>query len=315
MSRWVLGRLLIAATLTLPVVALPHERATGQGPSTTASAPGAALAIDKVHTYRMAGKIRPILFWIRRDGVGMGRIVWRRGENGVKGYELLIGTDPAFAPQRLNRWGYIAEEIDGANGSLLALMSREEESSLDEVRERQQSGVAFKAMRARVEAGTARSVAPAVYAERDPTYRDVNALIDQVHQAADLATARTISVPSGVRPGFLAAVAELVHTSVESLRAPRAGVVSAKTPPVSYVYGVRLYDLTLRSHELLTGAAQAGHVDSPVARGRFEIRNRTTDERTRFELVYGLDGPLAEVPVEIVYQPRWWLKVELRLEQ
>ncbi len=315
MSRWVFGGLLIAATLTWPGVAASPEHASTAGMSAAASVPGSALPIEKSHTYRMAGKIRPLLFWIRRDGVGMGRIVWRRGENGVKGYELLIGTDPGSAPKHLNRWGYIAEEIDGANGSLLALMSREEETSLDEVRERQQRGVAFKAMRARVEAGTARSVAPAVYAESDPTYRDVNALIDQVHLAADLATARTISVPSGVRPGFLAAVADLVHTSVETLRAPRAAAASPRQRAVPYVYGLRLYDLTLRSHEVLTDEGPAGGADGRVARGRFEIRNRTTDERTRFELVYGLDGPLAEVPVEIAYQPRWWLKVELRLER
>lgn len=315
MSRRVLGRLLIVAALTWPVVAASPERATQPGVGATASVPGVALPVEKSHTYRMAGKIRPILFWIRRDGVGMGRIVWRRGENGVKGYELLIGTDPGSAPKHLNRWGYIAEEIDGANGSLLALMSREEETSLDEVGDRPLSGVAFKAMRARVEAGTARSVAPAVYAESDPTYRDVSALIDQVHLAADLATARTIAVPSGVRPGFLAAVAELVHASVDTLRAPRAAAAAPQPPrAVPYVYGVRLYDLTLRSHEVLTDL-HAGRPDGRVARGRFEIRSRTTDERTRFELVYGLDGSLTEVPVEIVYQPRWWLKVELRLEQ
>ena len=315
MSRWVLGRLLIVAALTLPVAVASHERAREGSASATVAGPGDALPVDKVHTYRMAGKIRLLLFWVGRDGVGMGRIVWRRGENGVKAYELLIGTDPASAPRRLNLWGYIAEEIDGANGSLLALMSRSEETSIDEVRDRPQRGVEFKAMRTRVEAGTARSVAPAVYAESDPTYRDVSALIDQVHLASDRATIRTLAVPIGVRPGFLAAVAELVHASVESLRAPRPAAASPHLRAVPFVYGVRLHDLTLRSHEVLTDYNQAGRSDGRVVRGRFEIRDRTTDERTRFELVYGLDGPLAAVPVEIVYQPRWWLKVELTLEQ
>jgi len=30
-------------------------------------------------------------------------------------------------------------------------------------------------------------------------------------------------------------------------------------------------------------------------------------------MTYGLDGQLAGVPLEIAWQPRWWLKVELHL--
>ena len=36
-------------------------------------------------------------------------------------------------------------------------------------------------------------------------------------------------------------------------------------------------------------------------------------EGSRFELVYGTHGPLAEIPVVIAYQPKWWLQVELTI--
>lgn len=305
------ARLFVGLTL----VAFGNTAAQTNAPAVSGAAavPGATLPVEKTHTYTMAGRIRPLLFWIGRDKVGLARISWRRGANGAKGYELLIGTDPESAPRRLNRWGYIAEADSGASGSVLALMSRSEESSIEEVGDRPKGSAEFKGLHAHIEAGVSRSVVPTVFVQNEPTFRDVEALIEQVMLASERATVRTVAVPTGTRPGFLAAVAELVHSSVEILRDPVSARSSRRVPPVPYVYGTRLYDLSLRSHERV--AASSGSMSPPggLARGRFEIRNRTTGELTRFELLYGLSGALAEVPVEIVYQPRWWLKVELRL--
>lgn len=313
MSRTIRAGARLFLGLTLVAFGSTAAQTNGPAGAGAATVPGAALPVEKTHTYTMSGRIRPLLFWIGRDKVGLARILWRRGADGVKGYELLIGTDPESAPRRLNRWGYIAEAGNGADGSVLALMSRSEESSLDEVANRPPGGAEFKAMRAHIEAGASRSVVPIVFVPNEPTFRDVAALINQVMLASDGTTMRTIDVPAGTRPGFLRAVADLVHASVEVLRDPKSGKYAQRISPVPYVYGVRLYDLSLRSHERV--AASSGSVRSPdgLARGRFEIRNRATGELTRFELLYGLSGTLAEVPVEIVYQPRWWLKVELRL--
>lgn len=305
----------LVAGLTLVAANALTVRSAEPVASGPAAIPGAALPVEKTHIYAMSGKIRPLLFWIGRDHVGMARIVWRRGADGARAYELLIGTDPASAPRRLNRWGYIAEEVRGANGALLALMSRSEETSIDEVRDRRHGRADFGAMRARVEAGWSHSVVPTVSAEHDPTFRDVDALIAQVHVASERAAVRAIAVPVGVRPGFLAAVAELVDASVETLRASRGGAGVPPPRPVPYVYGVRFYDLALRSHARLDASSEPAQRQGDRARGRFEIRNRATGELTRFELVYGLDGVLAAVPIEITYQPRWWLKVALRLQR
>lgn len=64
----------------------------------------APLPIVAQHRYRMAAKIRPLLFWIGRDNVGEAQVVWHAGGS-ARGVELLIGSDPDRAPRRINRWG------------------------------------------------------------------------------------------------------------------------------------------------------------------------------------------------------------------
>ena len=47
----------------------------------------------------------------------------------------------------------------------------------------------------------------------------------------------------------------------------------------------------------------------------FEVTARGESWTERFTLVCGIDGTLAEVPVFMTYQPRWWFKVELVLDE
>ena len=92
------------------------------------SAPGASMRPVMTRRYKMSGRVRPLLFWIGKDDIGIARIVWRRGDGAAVGYEFLVGTDPAKAPRSLNRWGYIAEDVEGADGSILALMTGADEA-------------------------------------------------------------------------------------------------------------------------------------------------------------------------------------------
>jgi hypothetical protein len=94
--------------------------------------PGERLRTHMVRRYTMSGRIRPLLFWFGRDNIGLARVVWRRDEQGARGYELLVGTDPARAPRSLNRWGYVAEEASGPDGALLAMMTGADELSYEE---------------------------------------------------------------------------------------------------------------------------------------------------------------------------------------
>ena len=70
-----------------------------------------------------------LLLWIGRDNVGTGVIRYRASEKGTA-YELLIGSDPLRAPGRLNRWGYLAEEVRGEECAVLGVISKSEEERL-----------------------------------------------------------------------------------------------------------------------------------------------------------------------------------------
>ena len=85
------------------------------------------------YRYRMAGKIRPLLFfWITKDGIGGARIRVRRGEDGASGLDLLIGSDPTRAPRGINRWGYILEETRGDETTVVGIMKKSDEDTLDQ---------------------------------------------------------------------------------------------------------------------------------------------------------------------------------------
>jgi hypothetical protein len=65
-----------------------------------------AAPVAAAHRYRLSAAIRPLLFWVGAKNVGGARIVRRHDGAGRKGYELLLGSDPARAPRRINRWGW-----------------------------------------------------------------------------------------------------------------------------------------------------------------------------------------------------------------
>ena len=57
---------------------------------------------------------------------------WRgaTAADGQRGYDMLVGTDPRRPPAAINRWGFISEQRIGADGTVLAVMSKSDESSL-----------------------------------------------------------------------------------------------------------------------------------------------------------------------------------------
>ena len=247
----------------------------------------------------MAGKVRPFLFWIGRDEVGAAQIVWRRDENGAVAYELLIGSDPTLAPRSLNRWGYIAEEVHGSEAELLGIISKSEEDSLGDVRNTLDEGVeqfAFSTIRTTVASGVSRASLWALRSQHDFTFRDVDAVLALAEGGSNEAELQVEPVPAGARLGFLTTVAELLHMSVEAHRESPSAANALKGHSVTYVYADSLHDLLLRSHETTRKPHLAGF-PGIVIHGKFETRSRLTSEKTRFEIIYGLDGCLAEIPV------------------
>lgn len=314
----------VLATL-LAASSTPHASAPPRSPESPVAArggavpagaeamPGDGLRIVRTQTYRMAGRIRPLLFWFGRDNVGLGRVVWREGPDGARGYDLLVGTDPSRAPRGLNRWGYISEATTGAAGTLLALMTRSDEGSVEEATaasERHDARGDFRAIRGRTAAGTATWHLSNVQTPEPLTVHDLDAALDWVGRTPS-ATPRERSVSADIRPGLLTSVATIVDLAIGAVAsAGTAAPVEGRR--VGYAFGQRTYDLRLRETSLTT--AQAGGRPVRAVMMRFETRARDTRDTSTFDLLCGVDGPWAGVPFLIEWQPRWWLKVSLHLD-
>jgi hypothetical protein len=262
------------------------------------------------HRYRMLARVRPLLFWISRDDVGGARITWHGDGALASGYELLIGSDPLKAPRRINRWGYIAEEVHDTNASTLGVMKQSDEKSIEEAQAQiNASGMyVFKAIRALAVGSSETAAITTIRASRDFTYRDLNALLELISNSRPDDTPKSGTLAPGSQAGFLLALADLIHRSVAARSA------SPKPLTVPYIYNGASHDLTLRHAEYRRTDEIGAREYSDIIRGEFETRSRATGEVTRFEVTYGATGPLAGVPVHAVYQPRWWFEVQLFLD-
>lgn len=253
--------------------------------------------------YRMLAKVRPLLFWISRDDVGAARIGWLGGQGGSKGFELLIGSDPARAPRKINRWGYIAEELRGSTASTLGVMKQSSEETIEDAKAKLGKDTggphAFKAIRATTENGHAKADVLTLQAASDLTYRDVGSLLTLVDGSASTTSSKTVKLPAGTRAGFLLALSELM--------------ANPKLKSVPYVYNGKFHTLHVRGIDPAS-MRLSGRDYTNLVRARFETENQSTRERTPFEITYGTAGALKEVPVHVMYQPKWWFQVELFLE-
>jgi len=273
--------------------------------------PGADLPSVDVRHYAMSGQVRPLLFWVGRDDIGLARVTWRAGRDGVRGYELLLGTDPSRAPRSLNRWGFVAEERGPDGGSVLAMMTGSPDTSYDEETSAAgQRDVVLHGVRNELSAGRAASQLMRVRTTDVLTVYDVDRAL--LRLARDPSTPRPVdaTVSPDTRPGLLVALAELIergagrpldeHEHRQMLR-----------EPVRYVFGRSTYELRFRGSRR-QAIELNGHL-TPAVSASFEIRTLATDARTKFDIAFGTDGYLRGVPIAAAWQPRWWLKVRLAL--
>jgi len=303
---------LIGLAVTLPTCVRP---AAGQTIASPAVGRPSSLPLLAEHRYRMLARVRPLLFWISRDDVGGARVSWRGDRDGAVGFELLIGSDPERAPRRVNKWGFIAEEVRGSDARVLGVMKQSNEQSIKDAEKQlagDTQGYVFKAIQGVANDREASANVRSIRVARDLTYRDIEPLLQRVAAGAPAAETRSIALPDNTRPGFLVALAELVSRNVEACqRQPGARLQPSRT---SYVYFGTFYDLNVRASELLRTVEIGGQHYTNVARSDFEVRNRTTGETTRFQVTYHTTGALAGVPVHAIYQPRWWFEVQLFLD-
>jgi hypothetical protein len=276
----------------------------------------AAMAVVAEHRYRMLARVRPLFFWISKDDVGGTRVSWRGDDDGGFGVDLLIGSDPLRAPRKVNRWGYIAEQVRGSDARVIGVMKQSDEQSVKEAESQLdkdgRGGYVYRVIQGTASRQEARAGVTTVRVERDLTFRDIDPLLALVTTTRENGEHRSVAMPSGTRPGFLVALRDLVEQCAQTYRQMPPGPVKRTTIP--YVYFGIFYELTMKSSKLLKTATIDGRTYTNVARSDFEIRNRSNGETTRFQLTYGTTGALAAVPVHAVYQPRRWFEVQLFLD-
>ncbi len=317
MTRHGLATVLLSLICLILALALSRELEAGQAMRGSGLSCGlglASVAEAAEWRYSMTVHVRLLLFWISREGVGGARISWREAPDGTRSLQLLIGSDPARAPMRINRWGYIAEHVDGSSAELIGVMTQSDERSIEQARQnlsRSGGAHAFKAIRGRVTQGEALSTVIHLLLAEEFTYRDVNVLLGRLPQAGF--PVRRISVPKGVEPGFLFALKNLVHQSVESYHRSGRVDTGCKSPRL-FVYHASLYELAQRSSDIIPKLTVGGRDYHEVIESRLDVRNRATGETTGFGITYGTRGAAAEIPLRIVYRPRWWFEAELILD-
>jgi hypothetical protein len=303
----------LLAAVALPVLAGDTAEPADGGdlllPSLTAR-------VVKEARYRMSAGVRPLLlFWIRAGNVGGARILWREGEDGRRGYELLIGSDPRRAPRKINRWGWEREDLGPEGATLLGLMRKTDEDSLDEAKSELsrdgRGGYLYKGIRSRVVDGQVRAENTVLRVAHDYSYRELGelqALFSSPGEARP--SVRQAALPPGTFPGFLFAVSDLIDRVVAAALLPESPRLLLAGLQTTFTFNASLYDLRLRSTDWLAAATYGGRRYERLVRLNLEHFNREKKTRERFLLVCATDGPLARVPVFIEYQPKWWFRAQ-----
>jgi hypothetical protein len=301
--------MLVAALLSgVKGSAVSASAAVKSPPAAAASAPATGR-----HHYVMSARIRPLLlFWIGRSNVGDATVTSSVTPHETR-YSLLIGSDPDRAPRRINRWGYIEERIRGGAATVVGLMTESEEKSVEEAEanlRREGSGRhTFKVIHAAIDAEQSRSAVTAVGAPADYSFRQLRAVLALAGDGDTDSKSRVVRLPRGTRPGFLSALAEIIHAQAESAR---AGAVQTGGP-LTYVYHGKFFELRGTSVQLKPAVEVNTSRYTRVVSAQFAIKSVADGEETRFALSYAVDGSLAEAPLAISYQPRWWMQVNLAL--
>ncbi|HEY7789074.1 MAG TPA: hypothetical protein VIC33_01035 [Vicinamibacterales bacterium] len=308
-SEWNITMAKLAAPLAIVLLMLASLH-TGPGSAAAQPAAGVPSPSDVVHQYTIDGSIRPfLLFWISRSDIGRATITWRHDPQDTE-YSLLIGTDPSRAPRHLNRWGYADEQLRRGTATILGVMTRSDEQSLDQARANvsHASGQpqAFRVIRESVDGQLARSAVMTLGTRQHYTFKQLDDVLAQVPPASQFQHHRSLTLPPGTEPGFLAALNHLIGETL-------SGGSTEHPAPVRYVYSGKLYLVRAsdvnQKDEIKTGSGDYQH----LLEASFDIHNVATGDDTDFDMTYGTEGALRGIPVTVQYQPRWWLRLELTL--
>lgn len=261
------------------------------------------------HHYRINGKIRLLLVWVAREDVGEARISRLRHAE-TSSFSLLAGANPDRAPRHMNQWVYLREELNGSSATTFVVRSLTDVASIAGPTGDIPVDAAMSLSCTSVTATSARTASAKLAAAADLTYRTLDHAFDRLQNPVWDITRTALA--DGVLPGFLVALSKALTTS----RAiPQIGTPSLKPEStVTYLYGGTVYDMTLDPRKDL--ATQVCEREGLAGCKWVDVRvlNQTTRVVTRFSVLYVIDETQVPVPVRIVYQPNWWLRIELQLD-
>lgn len=308
----------------------------------------AAQPIDSRHElelrYEMRGEVRLLLFWVGKDDVGGGTIAIRESRTGTERseeVEVCFGSNPERVPGKVNRWGYGVErahwKADRSDGepilvktSFEGLIRHSKEESLSEVsdssrREQSEQLYWYDAIRTVVEKIQAISEVRYFSDSSDFDYRNPEALLGQYRTGVSAAPAdkvKRLLNQAGAydRPyGFLSGMRFVTRALVKDLSISKESDRSLEPYTLVYVHNARTYrlsvdNLKIRERFIVEGGEGEEPASySPVAEVKFRVLNIPEGRKQNFKLWLPLEGELAGLPVQIEYQPRWWLRVKLKL--
>jgi hypothetical protein len=257
------------------------------------------------HRYRIVGKLRLALFWISRDDVGSARMSWQSDGTTIA-LALLLGSDPQRAPRGLNQWGYLREEVRHDFTDVFSLRSVDRDNDDPAGGFSVGDGPEFGVFCAAVGDDEV-SVRQTHVNARGVTYRMFDQLLDRIGASTQWEQ-RQMPRPSGAAPGFLTAIQQAIRLG--DIAAGDRGMKKLRTVP--YVYNNAVYDLTLQKRESLGRTTVGTRTFEQLIRTELSIRNRTTTDITKLGITYSPEGSAAALPVQIFYQPSFWLRIELR---
>ena len=267
---------------------------------------------DGDYRYRIVGKMRLLLFWVTADDVGGARVTSTRGD-GWRSLSLLAGTDPAHAPRQVNEWGYLREEATGDVTTVFGIRTLTDGASPDEAEARRSRAGAQADMGVLCETVSqldASSRTTTVRVDREVTYRNVPRVLDSAERAARW-NGRRVTRSAGIAPGFLTAADVMLRSCAASARES----VAATCPTVAYVYKGEVYDLIPRRVERVQRLRIRTRQFLDLLRTEIVLRHRASGWTDKLSVTYGTDGDLLGVPIQATYQPSWWFKVELNLDE
>ena len=314
-------RLALAAASVLAAGAGLAAAFAGGLPGTDQSAalrPWLSLPKASEHRYRIKVKIRFLLPWLSWDNVGSARMTWYRGAGADRGYEMLIGSDPQRAPRKINRWGYVAEQSRGGVATTVGVMKPSDDASVEEAKqrlEREKSGsVAFNMIWETVSDGQSVAEVTKAVVRRDYSYRELDTLLAEFNGSAGKPEVKRNRVEAGVTPGLLTTIAGMMREDAEARRGGR-NPRGAQGKIARYAFNAKIYTLKLASSSFLGTQQYDGRYYTNLVQNDLEITMQGFTWKERFTVVYAMEGAGTELPVFASYQPRWWFKAELLLDE